>query len=166
MIGLLGIVLAGCQTNELAKTKPTPEKTVVKKAKAAPHGPRVSHSVQALVRRSAIKHKVPVRLALAVSYQESTNRCNVRGAAGEVGPLQIKPESARGLGYKGSTSQLAKNCTDQIEFGMRHLAAAFRRGGTCWKAAYLHNAGVYAKSYRIRGARNYANKVSGRAKCA
>jgi len=160
MIGLLAVVLAGCQTNELMNNGLKSEKTAVKSTQ------QISHSVRALVKQSAQKYNVPVSLALAVSYQESTNRCNVRGAAGELGPLQIKPATARGFGYKGTTSQLAKNCVDQVEFGMRHLAAAFRRGGTCWKAAYLHNAGVYAKSYRIRGARNYANKVSKRANCA
>ncbi len=160
MIGLMGVVLAGCQTNELMNTGLKSEKIAANKPQQASHG------VRALVKQSAQKHKVPVSLALAVSYQESTNRCNVRGAAGELGPLQIKPASARGFGYRGSTRQLAKNCADQIEFGMRHLAAAFQRGGSCWKAAYLHNAGVYAKSYRIRGARNYANKVSKRANCA
>ena len=159
-IGLMAVILAGCQSNELMNKGLKSEKVATKKPQNATHG------VRALVKKSAQKHKVPVSLALAVSFQESTDRCNVRGAAGEIGPLQIKPASARGLGYKGSSGQLAKNCADQIEYGMRHLAAAFRRGGNCWKAAYLHNAGVYAKTYRIRGARNYANKVSKRANCA
>lgn len=150
-----GILLTSCQSNKItsAKNKPTV------KVSAA-------NSVKALVKASARKHGVPAGLALAVSFQESGNRCNVRGAAGEIGPLQIKPASARGLGYKGSTQQLAKNCADQIEYGMRHLAAAFRRGGSCWKAAYLHNAGVYAKSYKIHAARRYANSVNAKASCA
>lgn len=162
IIIMASVALAGCQTNNVKTTlsKPGINKTKQSKTKVA------RNSVQSKIKASARKHGVPVTLALAVSHQESGHRCHVRGAAGEMGPLQIKPASARGFGYRGSTKQLSKNCSDQIEFGMRHLAAAYKRGHSCWKAAYLHNAGVYAKSYKISGARHYANVVTRKANCS
>ena len=119
-----------------------------------------ANNVRSMVAASARAHGVPVRLAIAVSFQESTHRCHVRGRAGEVGPLQIKPSTARHIGFKGKTSTLLRSCKLQIKWGMKHLAKAYRRGGRkAWNAAYLHNAGLYSRGYKSRWARNYANKI-------
>lgn len=98
-------------------------------------------SVEHLIRRSAERHGVPVRLALAVAKVESNFRCNAIGRAGERSVLQIKPATARGLGYRGSPAGLT-NCGAGLEFGMRHLAAAYRRCGTKAGAMRLHNRGL------------------------
>ncbi len=164
LILLAGVILTGCQSQNSKTSKISSPKQQQQKHKKIAKS--AGNSVQAKIRTAARKHRVPVALALAVSHQESGHRCNIRGAAGELGPLQIKPASARGLGYRGSAKQLSKNCTAQIEFGMRHLSAAYSRGKSCWKAAYLHNAGVYAKSYKIKSARRYANSVKNKAKCS
>lgn len=95
----------------------------------------------------ATRHGVPVRLALAVARVESGLRCNARGRAGELGPLQIKPATARGLGYTGPASAL-NSCEAGLEWGMRHLAAAYRRCGTHAGAAALHNRGLAASCGR------------------
>ena len=169
LVLLAGVILTGCQSQNSKVSKvSTAKHSQQKSTKIANKKIKKSagNSVQAKIRTAARKHRVPVALALAVSHQESGHRCNIRGAAGELGPLQIKPASARGLGYRGSAKQLSKNCTAQIEFGMRHLSAAYSRGKSCWKAAYLHNAGVYAKSYKIKSARHYANSVKSKAKCS
>jgi soluble lytic murein transglycosylase-like protein len=44
---------------------------------------------------AAKRHGVPLSLALAVIHMESGGRCDARGRAGELGPLQIKPATAR-----------------------------------------------------------------------
>lgn len=95
----------------------------------------------------ATRHGVPVRLALAVARVESGMRCVARGRAGELGPLQIKPATARGLGYTGPVSAL-NSCGAGLEWGMRHLAAAYRRCGTHAGAAALHNCGLAASCGR------------------
>lgn len=105
---------------------------------------------------SAIRHGVPVNIALATIRLESGGRCNARGRHGELGPLQIKPATARGLGYTGPISALA-TCGAGLEWGMRHLALAYRKcghvalhnvglGGSCRRTAY-----VAAVARRIRG---------------
>ena len=148
-IGLMSLFLASCTTTS------TDDKKVSKS---------VTGTVPKMVAAEARKQGVPVNLALAVSKQESGHRCHVRGRAGELGPLQIKYQSARGFGYKGTRAQLAKSCALQIKWGMDHLRRAYKKGGTVWKAAYLHNSGIYAKSFRNRHATRYANSVSGIAK--
>lgn len=115
-------------------------------AAAAPAsaGADAAPAVTDLTRRIAevaSRHGVPVRLALAVARVESGMRCVARGRAGELGPLQIKPATARGLGYTGPVSAL-NSCGAGLEWGMRHLAAAYRRCGTHAGAAALHNRGL------------------------
>ena len=95
--------------------------------------------VQTLVIKSAHRHGVPASLALKVVKVESGFNCTARGRAGELGPLQIKPATARGIGYRGSASGL-RSCGAGLEWGMKHLAMAIRAGGV-WK----HNQGLYAK---------------------
>jgi soluble lytic murein transglycosylase-like protein len=103
--------------------------------------PVARSSVIGLIQRSAQRHGVPVRLAIAVSHVESRHRCDARGRAGELGPLQVKPATARGLGYRGPASAL-RSCGPGLEWGMRHLAAAYRKCGSKAGAARLHNRGL------------------------
>ena len=100
------------------------------------------------VESAARRHGVPFNIARAAVYVESKGRCNARGRAGELGPLQIKPATARGLGYRGSASALA-TCGAGLEWGMRHLALAYNKcghvgprnyglGGGCGQTAYVN----------------------------
>jgi soluble lytic murein transglycosylase-like protein len=105
-----------------------------------------SSNVPEMVRRAAIKEGVPVRFALAVAEQESHFRCNAVGAAGERGVMQIKPATARGIGYKG-TSRGLNNCQIGIYWGMKYLKMAITEAkGDLKRAAFLYNAGINAKS--------------------
>jgi soluble lytic murein transglycosylase-like protein len=107
-----------------------------------------------LIAASARKHGVPVQVALAVAKTESGFNCTARGSAGELGPLQIKPATARLIGYKGSAGAL-RSCGAGLEWGMRHLALAIRGGGV-WK----HNQGLWAKR-KSAAARAYEARVFG-----
>ena len=82
--------------------------------------------------RIATEHGVPVALATAVIRVESNFRADARGAAGEVGLMQIKPSTARMMGYSGSTKNLYNPDTN-IRYGMMYLAKARELGGgdTC-----------------------------------
>ena len=95
LILLAGVILTGCQSQNSKTSKISSPKQQQQKHKKIAKS--AGNSVQAKIRTAARKHRVPVALALAVSHQESGHRCNIRGAAGELGPLQIKPASARGL---------------------------------------------------------------------
>lgn len=100
---------------------------------------------EALIEKYAKKHNVPVNLAHAIVQTESSYNAQARGAAGEVGLMQIKPMTARGLGYSGSIKKLYEPATN-LEYGMKYLAQAHKLGGgdTC-RTILKYNAGHGAK---------------------
>lgn len=115
-------------------------------------------SIHKLVGKHARAAGVPVALALAVVQVESNFNPRARGRAGEVGLMQIKPATARAIGYKGSVKALYNPHTN-LTWGMKYLAEAHRRGGgticgTVWK----YNAGHYAKRMTKTSSR-YCGKV-------
>lgn len=118
--------------------------------------PAFAGSVQNMVIAEAKRQGVPVGLALAVAKTESNFRCGAIGRAGERGVMQIKPQTARGLGYKGPASGL-NNCATGIRYGMIYLKQAYRKaGGNAHHAATLYNAGIYSK----KKSSSYAKKIS------
>ena len=86
----------------------------------------------AIVARYAASYGVPVSLAHAVITIESNYRPNMVGSAGEIGLMQIKPATARMMGYNGSAKGLFDPDTN-IKYGMKYLALAQNLGGgtTC-----------------------------------
>ena len=85
-----------------------------------------------IIAKYASMHGVPVSLANAVIRIESNFRADARGSAGEIGLMQIKPSTARMMGYSGSTKNLYNPDTN-IRYGMMYLAKAHQLGGgdTC-----------------------------------
>jgi soluble lytic murein transglycosylase-like protein len=127
-------------------------------ASAAPAASAAATEMTSIRRRItevAARHGVPAGLALAVARIESNMRCQARGRAGELGPLQIKPATARGLGYSGPASAL-NSCGAGLEWGMRHLAVAYQRCGSAAGAAALHNRGLAAACSRTA----YSHRVT------
>ena len=86
----------------------------------------------AIIARYAASYGVPVSLAKAVIKIESNYRPNMVGGAGEIGLMQIKPATARMMGYTGSAKGLFDPDTN-IKYGMKYLAMARDLGGgtTC-----------------------------------
>jgi len=86
----------------------------------------------AIIARYATEYSVPLSLAHAVIQVESNYRPGLVGSAGEIGLMQIKPATARMLGYSGSVSGLHDPETN-IRFGMKYLSKAKELGGgsTC-----------------------------------
>ncbi|MEJ5081921.1 MULTISPECIES: lytic transglycosylase domain-containing protein [unclassified Ochrobactrum] len=98
-----------------------------------------------IINRYASTYGVPSSLAHAVVRHESNFQPNVRGAAGEIGLMQIKLSTARGLGYTGSAKGLYEPSTN-IQFGMKYLAQAQKLGGGSTCGTILkYNAGHGAK---------------------
>src|SRR5690606_32712327 len=72
-----------------------------------------------LIEQYAKSYGVPTALAHAVVRHESNYRPDVRGKAGEIGLMQIKLSTARGLGYSGSAKGLYEPSTN-IQYGMKY----------------------------------------------
>ena len=117
------------------------EKVVSAAAKA--DEPKQSYGT--LIARYAVQHGISVSLAHAVIRVESNYRPHARGRAGEVGLMQIKPATARMMGYAGSTTGLFDPETN-IKYGMKYLAKAQKLGGgTTCGTILKYNAGHAAK---------------------
>jgi soluble lytic murein transglycosylase-like protein len=98
-----------------------------------------------IIARYAMAYGVPIPLAHAVVEVESNYKPNVRGRAGEVGLMQIKPATARGMGFRGNVAALFVPETN-IRFGMKYLAEAHKLGGgTTCRTILKYNAGHAAR---------------------
>jgi soluble lytic murein transglycosylase-like protein len=115
----------------------------------------------AIVARYASTYGVPASLAHAVISVESNYRPNARGSAGEVGLMQIKPATARAMGYSGSASGLFDPETN-IKYGMKYLAMAHQlSGGSTCGTILKYNAGHGARRMNPVSAA-YCSKVKAR----
>jgi len=110
-----------------------------------------------LIARHAQANGIPFSLADAIVRIESRYNPGVSNG-GAVGLMQIKPQTARGLGYSGGAAGL-KNPDTNLRFGMQYLAQAYRmsHGDTC-ATVMRYQSGHYAT--RINGAnRAYCSKA-------
>lgn len=94
-----------------------------------------------LINQYALANGVPTDLATAVTQIESNFNPKKRGSAGEIGLMQIKPATARLMGYRGTVKGLYDPDTN-IKFGMKYLAKAQQLGdGTTCNTILKYNAG-------------------------
>ncbi len=120
--------LAGSEESRFKK----PLKTITRDA-GYPAAPAFSKSPYSdIITKYAKSYGVPVDLAHAVVRVESNFNPKARGSAGEVGLMQIKPATARAMGYRGKTKGLYDPETN-IRYGMKYLSKAHELGGgeTC-----------------------------------
>jgi soluble lytic murein transglycosylase-like protein len=163
-------VEAGARNTPRAKTGKTAEevyhasKVAAKALKDEPASaakpvawePREPYS--AIIERYAVLHGVSVSLAHAVIRVESNYRPYALGKAGEVGLMQIKPATARMMGYSGSTTGLFDPETN-IRYGMKYLAKAQQLGdGSTCGTILKYNAGHAARRMN-RVSLDYCGKV-------
>ncbi|MCA1298973.1 lytic transglycosylase domain-containing protein [Stappia indica] len=146
---LLALGLGACQTVNVATTTVDP---------AILSGGGGAKAYDALIRKEARSHGIPVKLAHAIVKVESNYNPKARGRAGEIGLMQIKPATARGEGFRGKTSKLYDPQTN-IKYGMKYLAGAHKRaGGDICGTVLRYNAGHYAKRMNPISKR-YCSKV-------
>ncbi len=113
--------------------------------KAAPATAPGEVPYSAIIARHAANYGVPFSLARAVIKIESNYRPHVTGSAGEIGLMQIKPSTARMLGYTGTVKGLYDPETN-IKYGMKYLAMAQGLGGgTTCGTILKYNAGHGAR---------------------
>lgn len=111
-----------------------------------------------LIASHARRHGVPVALARAVVEVESNYNPKARGRAGEIGLMQIKSTTARGIGFTGKASALYDPETN-LKWGMRYLGKAYAlAGGSVCGTILRYNAGHYAKRMNPVS-RRYCQKV-------
>jgi len=110
------------------------------------------------IEKYALENDVPLELAHAVITVESNYKVYSLGKAGEVGLMQIKPTTAKMMGYEGSTTGLFDPETN-IKFGMKYLGKARKLGGgTTCGTILKYNAGHAAKRMNATS-RDYCAKV-------
>jgi soluble lytic murein transglycosylase-like protein len=92
-------------------------------------------------------HRVPERLIHRIIVRES--RYNPRAQhSGNYGLMQIKPATARGMGYRGSPAGLLIAKTN-LTYGVPYLANAYRvAGGNEDRAVQLYAGGYYYAAKR------------------
>lgn len=117
-----------------------------------------SDRYQGLIARHARANGVPVGLAHAVIRVESNYNARARGGAGEVGLMQIKPSTARIMGFSGAARALYDPNTN-LTWGMQYLAEAYRlAGGSVCGTILRYNAGHAARRMNPISAR-YCRRV-------
>jgi soluble lytic murein transglycosylase-like protein len=111
-----------------------------------------------LIAKYAAQNGIPYRLARAVVFVESSFRANATGGVGEIGLMQIRLATARGMGYKGSAKQLYNPATN-LFWGMKYLGKAHRlAGGSTCGTILKYNAGHGAKRMNPISQR-YCNRI-------
>jgi len=93
------------------------------------------------IHQMARKYNVPEDLIHAVVHTESGYNYRTRGGVGEIGLMQLRPATARLLGYKGTARGLY-NPAVNLEYGTRYLALAQNlSGGNLCGTVLKYNAG-------------------------
>jgi soluble lytic murein transglycosylase-like protein len=129
----------------------------VRQARTPLAAPAGSEGLRALVARHAAANGVPFSLADAVVRIES--RYNPRASnAGNYGLMQIRHQTARGVGYSGSAAGLLDADTN-ARYAMKYLGQAYKlAGGDTCRTVMKYQSGHMAT--RMSGAnRTYCGKV-------
>jgi len=109
----------GKADNAPAKTEPPAQPTEGAVNRASP--------LHDLIARHAAENGVPFGLADAVIRIESRYNAGIVHA-GNYGLMQLRAQTARGMGFSGSPAALLDPETN-LRFGMKYLAEAYRLGG-------------------------------------
>jgi hypothetical protein len=118
-----------------------------------------SDSLRDLVSRTAAENGVPYRLANAVVTIESSYNPHVANRSGALGLMQIKAQTARGLGFSGPAQSLL-NPDVNVRYGMRYLALAYRQsGGDLCHTVMRYESGIGATHMSAEN-RAYCSKAS------
>jgi len=118
-------------------------------------------SVRALIEKETAKTKLPADIAEAVVFVESRYNSTVIGRVGEIGLMQVRPETAAMLGFKGTTAELAKPEIN-VHYGVTYLAKAWRlaQGDLC-RALMKYRAGHGEEAMTARSV-IYCNRARNR----
>ena len=101
-----------------------------------------------MIARHAAANGLPVELVHRVVKRESGY--NPRASSrGNIGLMQIRHATARGIGYSGSASGLLDPETN-LTYAVKYLAGAYRAaGGNASRAVSLYASGYHGRSARV-----------------
>ena len=111
-----------------------------------------------LIAEQASANNVPLSLAHAVVRVESNYNPGMRGSAGEIGLMQVKLQTARGMGYRGSAKGLYDPATN-IRYGMMYLGKACQLAGGDLCGTILKYNGGHGATRMSSGPLRYCGKV-------
>jgi len=103
----------------------------------------------AMIAAHAAANGIPESLIRRVIKRESGGRANVVHA-GNYGLMQIKPATARGVGYTGSAAGLLDANTN-MTYAVKYLAGAYRAAGGNESRAVAYYAGGYYYAAKRQG---------------
>ena len=122
------------------------------------NAPSSRDSIVAIVDKEARANGIPIALARAVVRIESNWNAGLTGRAGEVGLMQIKHPTARGIGYGGTRAALYNPATN-IKWGMRYLAGAYKLAGGDTCGTVMRYQGGHGAKRMSSMARAYCSKA-------
>lgn len=100
--------------------------------------------LNSLYKESAKKHEVPLLLAKAIGIKESSNKPKAvnpyDGGSPSWGIMQLKLNTARGLGFSGTVKEL-RDPKINIDLGCKNLKKHYDNCGTWEKAIVAYNVG-------------------------
>lgn len=113
---------------------------------------------RAIARVEALTQGVPYSLVDAVMWIESRYNPAATGGVGEIGLMQIRPPTARLLGFRGTPGELRRPSIN-IRLGTRYLAGAWRlaKGDIC-TTVMKYRAGHGEHRFSVRSV-EYCKKV-------
>jgi soluble lytic murein transglycosylase-like protein len=113
----------------------------------------------ALIDKHAATLGIPAAFARAVVRIESNFNPKATGRQREVGLMQIKYETARGIGFTGTREELYEPDTN-LKWGMKYLAMAWKLGGATPCGAVIKYQGGHMAKQETAVSRAYCAKVS------
>ncbi|QPF81607.1 transglycosylase SLT domain-containing protein [Bradyrhizobium genosp. L] len=98
-------------------------------------------AIRVLIEQEVLGTGLPADIAEAVVFVESRYDSSVIGSVGEIGAMQVRPETAAMLGFRGDKAELARPEVN-IHYGVIYLARAWRlaQGDLC-RALMKYRAG-------------------------
>jgi hypothetical protein len=115
---------------------------------AAAQGKTARDNIDALIEAQARAAGVPASFVHAVVKRESNYNPNAKGGSA-LGLMQIKPATARGLGYQGDAAGLFDPAVN-LRYGIAYLAGAYKTAkGDLARAYGYYNRGYYYAAKRL-----------------
>jgi soluble lytic murein transglycosylase-like protein len=112
-----------------------------------------------LVDKHAAANGIPAAFARAIVRIESNFNPRATGRQREVGLMQIKFETARGIGFAGTREELYDPDTN-LKWGMKYLAMAWKLGGSTPCGAVLRYQAGHRATTQTAASRAYCAKVT------
>jgi soluble lytic murein transglycosylase-like protein len=117
--------------------------------------------IRKIIERETANTNLPADIAEAVVFVESGYNSGVIGSVGEIGLMQVRPQTAAMLGFRGSDAELAEPDIN-IHYGVLHLSRAWRlAGGDICRALMKYQAGHGEEAMTARS-QVYCNRARNR----